>query len=140
MELIHFLSSGLEVLVGSLKFLLEALSVLCVAIGLAGALGKGVKFAQHSEKFLQNLPLIRVQFGSWLALALEFLLAADIVATTVNPTWQSLGKLGLLALIRTFLNYFLQKELQEQERLVQAVLQPGQEDHGQGAAKPDSTV
>ena len=63
--------------------------------------------------------------SSWLALALEFQLGADIVATTINPSWQSLGELGLLAVIRTFLNYFLQRELAEQERLVKAASADG---------------
>ena len=67
---------------------------------------------------MHNLTAIRLQFGSWLALALEFQLGADIVATTINPTLQSLGELALLALIRTFLNFFLQKELETQERVV----------------------
>jgi uncharacterized membrane protein len=120
MELIHSLHGGLETFVSFLKFVLEAISAMCVAIGLMGSLIKAVDFARRSRDFLQNLPAIRVQFGSWLALALEFQLAADIVATTINPTWESLGALGLLALIRTFLNIFLQRELQEQERLVKA--------------------
>jgi uncharacterized membrane protein len=51
-------------------------------------------------------------------------LGADIVATTVNPSLQSLGELGLLALIRTFLIFFLQKELEASERQVQAASEP----------------
>ncbi len=56
---------------------------------------------------------LRLQFGQWLALALEFQLGADILATTLAPTFEALGKLGAIALIRTFLNYFLNKELME---------------------------
>ncbi|MFM7191075.1 MAG: DUF1622 domain-containing protein, partial [Microcystaceae cyanobacterium] len=47
-----------------------------------------------------------------LALALKFQLRTDILANPVAPTLDSLGQLGLLALIRTFLNYFLGKELE----------------------------
>ncbi len=125
MELIHSLHGGLGTFVFFLKFILESISAICVAIGLISSLIKAAGFARHARDFLQNLPAIRVQFGSWLALALEFQLAADIVATTINPTWQSLGELGLLAIIRTFLNFFLQKELAEQERLVKAASEPG---------------
>jgi uncharacterized membrane protein len=120
MDLIHSLHGGLETIVSFLKLVLEAISAMCVAIGMTGSLIKSVGFARRSQNFLPNLPAIRVQFGSWLALALEFQLAADIVATTINPTWQSLGELGLLALIRTFLSFFLQREWQDQERLVKA--------------------
>ncbi|MEM9504770.1 MAG: DUF1622 domain-containing protein, partial [Cyanobacteria bacterium P01_E01_bin.43] len=62
---------------------------------------------------------LRLKFGTWLALALEFQLAADILATTVAPTMEDLGKLVIVAIVRTFLNYFLNKELEaemEQER------------------------
>jgi uncharacterized membrane protein len=120
MDLIHSLHGGLETIVSFLKLVLEAISAMCVAIGMTSSLIKAVGFARRYQNFLPNLPAIRVQFGSWLALALEFQLAADIVATTINPTWQSLGELGLLALIRTFLSFFLQREWQEQERLVKA--------------------
>jgi uncharacterized membrane protein len=123
MELIQSLHHGLGDFVYFLKFILESVSAICVAIGLMSSLVKAFRLVRAAGNFLQNLPAIRVQFGSWLALALEFQLAADIVATTINPTWQSLGELGLLALIRTFLNFFLQKELAEQERLVKAVLE-----------------
>jgi uncharacterized membrane protein len=57
---------------------------------------------------------IRLCFGSWLALALEFQLGADILNTTVAPSFEALGKLGIIALIRTFLNYFLSKELENE--------------------------
>jgi uncharacterized membrane protein len=41
-------------------------------------------------------------------------LAADILATTVDPDLDSLIKLAIIAVIRTFLNYFLTKELEHQ--------------------------
>lgn len=40
-------------------------------------------------------------------------MGADVLATTVAPTFEALGKLGAIAIIRTFLNYFLNKELIE---------------------------
>ncbi len=61
--------------------------------------------------------LLRLRFGVWLAIALEFQLGADIVATTVAPTFEVLGRLGAIAAIRTFLNYFLNKELAEEFRV-----------------------
>jgi uncharacterized membrane protein len=117
MELIHSLHSGLGAFVSLLKLALESISVFCVVMGLVTSLTMAVGFARHSSRLLENLSTLRLQFGSWLAVALEFQLGADIVATTVNPTLQSLAELGLLAAIRTFLNYFLQKELQGGERL-----------------------
>ena len=54
---------------------------------------------------------IRVQFGSSVAVALELLLGADVLATAVAPSWDDIGKLAAIAVLRTALNYFLEKEL-----------------------------
>ena len=61
---------------------------------------------------------VRLGLGRFLALALEFQLAADILGTTVAPTWEQLGKLGAIAVIRTALNYFLAREIKEEEEAV----------------------
>jgi uncharacterized membrane protein len=58
---------------------------------------------------------IRIQFGSSLALTLELLLAADILATAIAPTWDDIGKLAAIAVLRTALNYFLERELKNNE-------------------------
>lgn len=59
---------------------------------------------------------LRLQLGRWLAISLEFLLAADILLTAIAPTWDDIGKLGAIAFLRTALNYFLQKEIEANAR------------------------
>lgn len=54
---------------------------------------------------------IRVQFGRSVAVSLELLLGADVLATAVAPSWDDIGKLAAIAVLRTALNYFLEKEL-----------------------------
>ena len=54
---------------------------------------------------------IRLSLGKALAVALEFLLAADILRTAVAPNWDDIGKLAAIATLRTLLNYFLEREL-----------------------------
>ncbi|ENL4096681.1 DUF1622 domain-containing protein [Providencia rettgeri] len=101
-----FLRELLVSIVHVLQLLLEAISVICVVIGLVKTLIVWIR-TQKSRK-------ARYCFGDWLATALEFQLAADILATTVDPDLDSLIKLGIIAVIRTFLNYFLAKELEHQ--------------------------
>lgn len=55
----------------------------------------------------------RVTFGSAVAVSLELLLGADVLATAVAPSWDDIGKLAAIAVLRTALNYFLAKELKE---------------------------
>ena len=52
-------------------------------------------------------------FARWLVLALEFELAADIIRTAISPTWDDIGQLGAIAVIRTFLNFFLERDMKE---------------------------
>lgn len=56
---------------------------------------------------------VRLTLARWLALALEFELAADILNTAVTPTWTDIEKLAAIATLRTALNYFLERELMQ---------------------------
>jgi len=58
---------------------------------------------------------IRIRFGGSVAVALELLLGADVIATAVAPTWDDIGKLAAIATIRTALNYFLERDLRSTE-------------------------
>ena len=55
--------------------------------------------------------IVRLQLGRWLAVALELELGADILRTAVAPTWNEIGQLAAIVVLRTALNYFLQKEI-----------------------------
>ena len=59
---------------------------------------------------------IRLSLGRSLALALELELGADILKTAVAPTWDDIGLLAAIAVLRTGLNYFLERELQNAEK------------------------
>jgi uncharacterized membrane protein len=101
------------------SLLLEGLSVLTV---LAGLVAISRDALPQLGRRLPQRPSIqaRLSFGSWLALALEFQLGADIVATTVSPSQAHLIQLGVVALIRTFLNLFLGREIEAEQRQEEA--------------------
>jgi uncharacterized membrane protein len=63
-----------------------------------------------------NFTAIRLTLARYLALALEFQLGADILSTAIAPSWEQIGQLGAIAVIRTGLNYFLTKEMKDEER------------------------
>lgn len=52
-------------------------------------------------------------FAGWIILALEFALAADIARSAIAPTWSDIGHLAAIAAIRTALNYFLERDVEE---------------------------
>ena len=63
---------------------------------------------------------VRLTLGRFLALGLEFQLASDVLRTAVAPSFRELGRLAAVAAIRTALNYFLSKEIEEERRQVAA--------------------
>lgn len=64
-----------------------------------------------------SIRAIWIWYARWLVAALTFLLAADIIESTIAPTYDDLIRLAAIAVIRTFLNYFLNKDLQEFQAL-----------------------
>jgi len=113
-ELLEHLEGGLALIITLFKFLLEAIAVFCIILGIVKTGQLAIAFNRHhgTNQFSQ----IRLEFGMWLVMALEFQLGADILSTTLSSSFDSLGKLGLVALIRTFLNYFLSQELESQKK------------------------
>ncbi|MEH2312408.1 MAG: DUF1622 domain-containing protein [Nostoc sp.] len=93
-----------------LKVFLEGIAILTVAIALILTLRK-IFHLWRRDRVLQET--IRLELGVVLALALEFLLAADIVGTAISPSWDAVAKLAAITGIRTFLNFFLQREVRE---------------------------
>ncbi|MEY4353220.1 MAG: hypothetical protein RLZZ609_1461 [Cyanobacteriota bacterium] len=105
----------LEPLSTATRVLLEALSVLTVLYGLIAISRQALPRLGHRMPTRPS-NMARLTFGSWLALALEFQLGADIVATTTSPTESNLIQLGVIAVIRTFLNIFLGREIEAEQR------------------------
>lgn len=56
---------------------------------------------------------IWLRYARWLVAGLTFQLAADIIESSITTSWEALGRLAAIALIRTFLNYFLERDLED---------------------------
>jgi len=98
---------------------IEAISILIIAVAVIKAMyALLVRLAKDTSRMSNEG--IRVQLGSSIAIALELLLGADILQTAVAPTWNDLGQLSAIAVLRTGLNYFLEKELKEIKHLGQS--------------------
>jgi uncharacterized membrane protein len=54
-----------------------------------------------------------LRYARWLVGGLTFQLAADIIESSIAPSWEDIGRLAAIAVIRTFLNYFLERDLAE---------------------------
>lgn len=94
----------------------EGASGLIVGLAVVEAVWRSLRLLlsrEHTPEALKEA--VRLRLGRWLSVALELLLAADILRTAIAPNWDDIGKLAAIAGIRTLLNYFLQKEVREAE-------------------------
>jgi len=99
---------------------IEVAAVLVVLFGAAEAFAKLVGLVTRPATEHGVRKAVWRRFGTWLLLGLEFALAADIIGSVVSPTWEDIGQLGAIAVIRTFLNYFLERDLENAERTQEA--------------------
>ena len=102
-------------LVQWLRLIIEVIGACTIAIGAGISLVRFVR-ALLSQRHA-NFNAIRLTLARYLALALEFQLGADILSTAVAPSWEEIGKLGAIAVIRTGLNFFLSREMKEEQQI-----------------------
>ena len=117
------LEQGLAVLARALRSLLEALSLGTVLLGLLVTLRQAWMAWRRRLRGPAGFRGVRLTFGSWLAMALEFQLGADIVATSTSPTGAHLVQLAVVAVIRTLLNVFLARDLESEQAQQASVLE-----------------
>jgi len=99
--------------VEGLRLVVEAMGAAVIVIGLLATLR--VLWARPSGQ-ASRLGAARITFARYLTFALELQLAADILSTSVSPSWDQIGKLAAIAVIRTALNFFLTQEMKAEER------------------------
>ena len=97
-----------------LRLGVEAVGALIICIGVILAVYQFLLHFRGEQP--GNLNRVRLTLGKYLALALEFQVGADILSTAIAPSWEQIGKLAAIAAIRTLLNYFLTKELENERR------------------------
>jgi len=117
------LEQGLAVLARALRSLLEALSLGTVLLGSLVTLRQAWMAWRRRLRGPACFRGVRLTFGSWLAMALEFQLGADIVATSTSPTGAHLVQLAVVAVIRTLLNVFLARDLESEQALQASALE-----------------
>lgn len=115
-EPISPLEEWLKVIVGYLA----AGAEIAAAIVIGGAIGRGflsyVRQLFSRRQHFDATEMIRLQLGQVLALGLEFTVASDILRTAVAPTHQDISNLAAIVLLRTLLNYFLEREIRQGEQ------------------------
>ncbi len=103
---------GLAEVVEYVAVAIEVMAILIVAFASVEAFVRILRlaFGSATEQYRRQT---YVNYLRWLIGGLTFQLAADIIHTSVAPTWEDLGKVGAVAVIRTFLSYFVARDVRE---------------------------
>jgi uncharacterized membrane protein len=104
---------GVQTAVEWLRLAIESMGALVIAAGIVVAIVLLLRSAM-AHRGLTDFTQVRLAFARHLALALEFQQAADILSTAIAPSWDRIGKLAAIAVIRTALNYFLMLEMRSE--------------------------
>lgn len=109
---------------GLLATIVDAGTGTAIGVGVLSALVRTARLSvRHSTSLDSAMAEIRITLGRWLALALELALAADILRTVMIPTWDEIGKLGAIVVLRTVLNYFLEREIEQEQKKAEYALE-----------------
>ena len=101
-EITHYVALTIE----AMALLIIVFASLQAFIGTA-RLMLGAASTDHQKR------AVWLRYARALVAGLTFQLAADLVHTAIAPTWGEVGRLAAIAVIRTFLNYFLERDVVE---------------------------
>lgn len=91
---------------------IELFGVAVIALSVVAATIKFALDFRGSER-RQAYNSYRANLGRGILLGLELLVGADIIATVTAPlSWNSVGLLAIIVLIRTFLSFALETEIE----------------------------
>jgi uncharacterized membrane protein len=89
---------------------IEALALVVIFLGTIEAFIGGLRVMLSSRSGHEQRD-VWLRYARWLVAGLTFQLAADIIETSITTNWDAVGRIAAIAVIRTFLNYFLERDL-----------------------------
>ncbi|ABM13237.1 MULTISPECIES: DUF1622 domain-containing protein [Mycolicibacterium] len=114
--------STLRDMVDLMVRLIEACGAVVIMIGAVVAIAKFV--VALGRRSINQFSAVRLTLARFLVLGLEFQLAADVLRTAISPSFEEIGKLAAIATIRTVLNYFLNREIAQEQREIELLKAP----------------
>lgn len=92
--------------------IIDLMALVLILVGTIETFFRGT-FALISSPSGHQVRDVWLRYARWLVAGLTFQLAADIIETSITPSWEEIAKVGAIAVIRTFLNFFLERDLAE---------------------------
>jgi len=111
----------LIVIAENVVVIVNAIALFIIVIGTIEAFLRSVRAIFSGSTTSHELRNAYLHYARWLIAGLTFQIAADVIETSIAPTWEEIGRLGAIAVIRTFLNFFLERDLAEvQQREIES--------------------
>lgn len=92
--------------------IIDMMALVVIVVGTVEAFFGGLRAMLSSPSGHERRD-IWLRYARWLVAGLTFQLAADIIETSITTDWEAVGRIAAIAVIRTFLNYFLDRDLDE---------------------------
>jgi uncharacterized membrane protein len=92
--------------------MIEALALVIIVVATVEAFINGLRLMSPALSGHEWRD-VWLRYSHWLVAGLTFQLAADIIETSITTSWDAVGRIAAVAVIRTFLNYFLECDLTE---------------------------
>jgi uncharacterized membrane protein len=110
------MKEALTVIAMNIVMIIHVMALLVVAFGTVQAFIRSIRAMLSPSATGKHFHVAYIQYARWLVSGLTFQLAADIVESAFSPSWDEIGRLAAIAVIRTFLNFFLERDLAELEK------------------------
>lgn len=88
--------------------------VVVIALASMEAIARALFLFMKADRGLSEMSTIRIRLGRWLTMALEFEIGSDILRTAVAPSWTDIGQLGAIVVLRTAIEWTLQRDIQQE--------------------------
>lgn len=102
------------------SYFLEGAAIIVISVGAIQAVYLYARRLFVMKTDLNIFMQSRLKLGLPLSLALGFLVGADIIKTAISPSWQEIGQLGAIVVIRIVLNFFLTRDMKQIEELTKS--------------------
>ncbi len=93
--------------------IIDAMALVLIALATAVVFVQALRLALRGHPTNVERRGVWLAYGRWLVAGLTMQLAADIIESSIYTDWDAIGQLAAIAVIRTFLNYFLERDIEE---------------------------
>jgi uncharacterized membrane protein len=119
------MKDSLALVSANMILVIHTMALVVVAFGTVQAFWQCLRAMSDRRSDGHRFHQAYVTYARWLVAGLTFQLAADIVATAFSPGWEEIKHLAAISVIRTFVNYFLERDLAAVEQREAAATRGG---------------